>query len=409
MGISSQVSNPNQVTQWPIVWVAFGAGIVAACHIGKLPPALPDIRLELHAGLVTAGWIASMISIVGFVAGLAAGAIADRIGVGRMIIFGLLALAAGSLIGTFAVSGTMMLAARFIESIGFTSSTVTGAAIIARATADRDRKWALGVWAIYMPAGFASMMVFSALIIDGYGWRTVWAVSCVLSVAWAVVVFRVTKDWRGRQKSAAGGQAIFRNIRYSVASVGALLVAGSYAVYAAQHIAMMNWLPTYMAEIYGTSILIAALVPATVLAFNAGGNFIAARAMGRGYPIWMLLATGAAGMAIMEIGMYSSASPDVLKLLFALGFGIAGGLIPASALAAAPVYAPTPAQVGTMSGLMVMATNAGQLFGPPALAAAREQAGRWEGTLWLVLSLALAGLIAAVLSRPMERHATASV
>ena len=401
------MANPKQVTQWPIVWAAFGAGVVAASHIGKLPPALPDIRLELEAGLVMAGWIASMISIVGFVAGLAAGAVADRIGLGRVIIFGLLALAAGSLLGTFAVTDTMMLVARFIESVGFTSSTVTGAAIISRATADRDRKWALGVWAVYMPAGFASMMVFSAVIIDAYGWRTVWAVSCALSIIWAIVVWRVSREWRQHQKSVTSGQSIFGNLRYSLTSAGALLVAGSFAVYAAQHIAMMNWLPTYMADVYGTSVLIAAAVPALVLAFNAGGNYAAASAMRRGHPIWMLLAIGAGGMALMEIGMYSNASPDVLKLVFALCFGVAGGLIPAAAFAAAPVYAPTPAQIGTMSGLMVMATNAGQLFGPPALAAAREQAGSWDGTLWLVLSLATAGLVLAVMSRPMERHAMA--
>jgi DHA1 family inner membrane transport protein len=401
------MASPNQITQWPIVWAAFGAGVVAASHIGKLPPALPDIRLELEAGLVMAGWIASMISVVGFVAGLAAGAVADRIGLGRVIIFGLLALAAGSLIGTFAVTDTMMLAARFIESIGFTSSTVTGAAIIARATADRDRKWALGVWAVYMPAGFASMMVFSAFIIDAYGWRTVWAVSCTLSIIWAIAVWRITREWRQHQKRATIGQSILGNIRYGVTNGGALLVAGSYAVYAAQHIGMMNWLPTYMAEVYGTSILIAAAVPALVLTFNAGGNYVAAWAMRRGHPIWILLAIGAGAMAVMEVGMYANATPDALKLVLVLGFGIAGGLIPASALAAAPVYAPTPAQVGTMSGLMVMATNAGQLFGPPAIAAAREQAGSWEGTLWLVLSLALAGLLLAVLSRPMERNATA--
>ena len=81
--------DPRQVTQWPIVWAALGAGVVAASHIGKLPPALSDIRLELDAGLIMGGWIASMISIVGFAAGLGAGAIADRIGVGRVIIFGL--------------------------------------------------------------------------------------------------------------------------------------------------------------------------------------------------------------------------------------------------------------------------------------------------------------------------------
>jgi DHA1 family inner membrane transport protein len=399
------MEHPTQVTQWPIVWAAFGAGVVAASHIGKLPPALPVIRLELEASLIMGGWIASMISVVGFAAGIVAGAAADRIGVGRVIIFGLLALATGSLLGTFAITDEMMLVARFIESIGFTSSTVTGAAIIARATADKDRKWALGVWAIYMPTGFAGMMLLSAFIIEAYGWRTVWAVSCALSLLWAIVVLYVTKDWRRNQKGETRGKSILGNIGLSLASVGGLLVAGSYAVYAAQQIGMMSWLPTYMSDVYHSGVLIAAAVPALVLAFNAGGNYAAARAMGRGYPIWMLLALGAGSMAVMEIGMYSSAVPDVLKLLFILGFGFTGGLIPAAALAAAPIYAPTPAQIGTMSGLMVMATNAGQLFGPPALAAARERAGSWDGTLWLVLSLAVAGFLMAVLSRPMERRA----
>jgi hypothetical protein len=201
-----------------------------------------------------------------------------------------------------------------------------------------------------------------------------------------------------------GGASIFGNIGQGLTSLGALLVAVSYAVYAAQHIAMMNWLPTYMKDVYGVSVVAGAAVPALVLAFNGGGNYAAAWAMRRGHPIWMLLAVGAGGMALMEVGMYSTASPDLLKLFLALAFGLAGGLIPASALAAAPVYAATPALVGTMSGLMVMATNAGQLFGPPALAAAREQAGNWDGTLWLVLTLALAGLATAVLSAPFERR-----
>jgi len=399
------MGSPKQVTHWPIVWAAFGAGVVAASHIGKLPPALPVIRLDLHASLIMGGWIASMISIVGFTAGLAAGAVADKLGVGRVIIFGLLALAAGSLAGTVANSGEMMLAARFVESVGFTASTVTGAAIIARATADKDRKWALGIWAIYMPTGFAGMMLISAFIIDVFGWRTVWGVSCIITLLWTFVVMYVTKEWRQQQKSQTLGKSVLGNIGYSVTSLGGLLVAGSYAVYAAQHIGMMSWLPTYMSDVYRSSVLIAAAVPALILAFNGGGNYAAAWAMRRGFPIWMLLALGAAGMAAMELGMYSNAVPDVMKLLFALVFGIAGGLIPASALAAAPIYAPSAAQIGTMSGLMVMATNAGQLFGPPALAAAREQAGNWNGTLWLVLSLAVAGFLMAVLSRSMEYKA----
>ena len=57
------MASPHQdrPTQWPIMWIAFGGGIVAATHLGKLPPALPEIRLALDAGLVMGGWIASTI------------------------------------------------------------------------------------------------------------------------------------------------------------------------------------------------------------------------------------------------------------------------------------------------------------------------------------------------------------
>ena len=167
---------------------------------------------------------------------------------------------------------------------------------------------------------------------------------------------------------------------------------------------MMNWLPTYMLDVYGVSTLFAATVPALVLAFNAGGNYVAAWAMGRGCPIWLLLALGASGMGLAEIGIFFGDMPESVRLSLAFVFGLSGGFISSSALAAAPVYAPTPALIGTMGGLMVMGSNTGQLFGPPALAAAHESAGSWDGTAWMLLSFAIAGVITALLSRPMERR-----
>ena len=392
-------------TQWPIVWVVFGAGIVASSHIGKLPPALPQIGANLEAGLVMSGWIASMISTIGFALGLVAGAIADRIGQRRVLIFGLLMLALGSLLGTFAPSSSIMLIARFIEGLGFTATTITGGAIIARTTADSDRKWALGVWAAYMPIGFASMMMFAALILDNFGWRILWGVSLAVTLIWIVVVIYTTAKWQQSQTKAINRDPILGNVKRSLAMGGGVLVAVCFALYTTQHISMMNWLPTYMLEVYGVSTLFAAAVPALVLVFNAVGNYLAAWAMGRGWPIWLLLALGSGGMAVTEIGIFSGVLPEGLRLCLAFGFGIAGGLIPASALAAAPVYAPTPALIGTMSGLMVMGSNTGQLFGPPALAAIRETSGNWDSTLWLLLSLAVAGIVMAVLSRPMENRA----
>jgi len=52
-----------------------------------------------------------------------------------------------------------------------------------------------------------------------------------------------------------------------------------------------------------------------------------------------------------------------------------------------------------------MGSNTGQLFGPPVLAAGREYAGSWEGTLGLLLSFAVAAAALSLASRTMERRA----
>ena len=391
----------EEASRWPIVWLACGAGI------GKLPPALPEIRVALDAGLVMGGWIASLISLTGFALGLIAGSVADRFGQRRVLLFGLGALTAGSLIGAVAPTGEVMLAARLVESIGFTAVTITGGAIVVRVTARRDRRMALGIWSSYIPVGFAGMLIAGAAIHDAIGWRALWIVCAALTLIWAAVFARATAGWQRRQAGEIVPEALLRNIRRTVGSRGAVLVAGCFALYAAQHISLMNWLPTYMREVHGSGALAAASLPALVLLFNAGGNYLAAWGMGRGVPAWVLLAAGAAGMAATEIGIFSGALPESLRLLSAVLFGVAGGLVPAAALGSVATYTPSPAQIGTMNGLMVMGTNAGQLFGPPALAAAREAAGSWEGALWLVLALALAGVLTALAARRFERRAAA--
>jgi MFS family permease len=397
----------SRQTQWPIVWVAFGAGIVAATHIGKLPPALPEIRLALDAGLVTGGWIASMISCTGFALGLVAGSLADRLGQRQVLIFGLLAMTIGSLLGAFAQSGEVMLLSRFIEGVGYTSVTITGAGMITHVTAAGDRKWALGIWSSYVPVGFSVMLIAGALVLEAWGWRTLWLISSGITVVWAGIVWKATLGWQ-RKRGNVAMTSMLNNVTRCLASPGALLAAGCFALYASQHISMMAWLPSYMREVYGSSTLVAAVVPAVVLMFNAIGNWFSAWAMGRGVSIWSLLAVGAIGMGLSQIGIFSAFLPDTARLGFAVLFGIFGGMVPAAALGSVAIYTPSPSQIGTMNGLMVMGTSTGMLFGPPAVAAMRAVMGNWNDVVWLMVSLATVGVILAGLSRRLERRANAA-
>lgn len=394
-------------TNWRVVWVTFGAGIVAAMHVGKLPPALTEIRTELGAGLVLAGWIASMIAAMGFGLGLTAGAISDWAGPRRVLVGGLGLLAAGSLVGSAAVTPELMLFSRFVEGVGFAACTVSGGVIVARAASDRDRRKALGIWSSYMPVGFSAMLMISALSLDGPGWRALWLAIAAVSVVWALAVLRVLDGWAPGRGRALSPGPVARSLGLALRQAGGVMVAICFALYTTQHLGMMNWLPTYMTEVYGAGAVLGAAVPAAVLLCNAGGNLTSAYAMGRGVPIWALLATGAAGMALAEAVFFTEAAPAALRMAFLLVFGVMGGIIPAACLASAPLYAPTAALVGAMGGLMVMGSNAGQLFGPPLLAAARKTYGTWEATLWVFLALAALGVTIALLTRAVEARAHA--
>lgn len=392
-------------TRWTLVWVAMGSGIVAASHIGKLPPALPAVQADLAVDLVTAGWIASVISATSFALGLFAGSIADRLGQRRAVLFGLASLAAGSLLGSFAPGGGMLLAARFIEGLGFAATTISAAAIITQATHASDRKRALGTWAAYYPLGLTSLLLLSPVIVDAFGWRILWQVSCAVTIVWLAVFWRATGGRAPARGATAKSETLLRNVTLTLGQPGALLAAACFGLYAAQHVAFIVWLPTMIMDVWATGTFVAAAVPAAVLFCNIAGIYLAGRLMGRGVPIWFLMAVGGAGMGLAELGFYAEALPDLARLGMALTFGLCGGLIPAAAMAAAPLYAPSPAQIGTVNGLLVMGTNTGQLFGPPALAAVRQGLGSWHGTLWLMLGLAAAIVILALLSRKLERRA----
>ena len=81
-----------------------------------------------------------------------------------------------------------------------------------------------------------------------------------------------------------------------------------------------------------------------------------------------------------------------------------GGVVAEAAFAAAPSLAPSPAQVGTINGILVQASNLGQFLGPPVLAAVVSGFGRWESALWMMVGANVLLAVLAVLVRRVARH-----
>ena len=75
------------------------AGVVAALHVGKLPPAIPVLRDALGLTLVQAGFLLSLVQLAGMTLGVVFGVVADTLGSRRSMTLGLVLLAIVSALG----------------------------------------------------------------------------------------------------------------------------------------------------------------------------------------------------------------------------------------------------------------------------------------------------------------------
>src|SRR6187455_2520511 len=75
------------------------AGVVAALHVGKLPPAIPALQEALGLTLVQAGFLLSLVQLAGMAVGVVFGVVADGLGSRRSMTLGLVALAIVSALG----------------------------------------------------------------------------------------------------------------------------------------------------------------------------------------------------------------------------------------------------------------------------------------------------------------------
>lgn len=397
----------SQTTRWGIVWLAVIAGMAAAAHVGKLPPAMSEMRAELGMSLVIGGWVGSIFSVTGMTVAILAGSIADRIGHWRLVLIGLGALAIGSALGSMAQNEGVLLFSRFIEGFGFISVATSAPSVVARATAPNRRRLALGLWGTYMPAGTALMMIFSPLILNAAGWRVLWMTAAGLSVLWIAVM---VVGGRNAPKGAAqtSETSAFANIRLTVTHPAPWILALCFGLYTIPWLALMTWLPSMMIETRGIDTALAAALTALVVALNVPGNLAAGWLLHRGASYWSLIAAASLAMGLSSIGMFVEAFPDLLRYLFCLTFSIFGGMLPAAVIAGSPVFAHSPAQVGTFNGMMVQGANAGQVIGPLALAAVVQATGSWDASVWMMVAACAAGTLAALAFRPIERRRQAS-
>jgi MFS family permease len=382
-------------------WLVFAAGVCAALHVGKLPPAIATLQAALGMSLVEAGFLLSLVQAAGMAAGIAFGVVADSLGLRRSMLVGLALLAASSALGALAQGVPLLLALRAVEGFGFLMVVLPGPGLIRQLVVPERLSVMLGLWGTYMPLGAALGLLTGPAWIAGLGWRSWWLSLGALSALTAIAL------WRGvvpaGPSAVAHGRGVMARLQRTLGTLGPWLVAATFALYSSQWLAVIGFLPVIYAAA-GVGPAATGALTALAAAVNMLGNLGAGRLLQRGVPPPRLLVIGFTVMAIASAAAFSgsgdSGLPPALRYLAVLAFSMLGGMIPATLFALAMRVAPGEHAVSTTVGWMQQLSALGQFAGPPVVAWIAARAGGWHWT-WLATGTAslLGLLLAARLAR----------
>ncbi|HEY6334673.1 MAG TPA: MFS transporter [Alphaproteobacteria bacterium] len=392
-------------TRWGVVMIVVGAGVVAAFQVGKAPAAIPALRAELGLSLFAAGCVISLFNAMAVVGGMAAGAIADRLGHRRATLAGLALIAVANLLGGFASGGSAILASRFVEGLGFLAIIVSVPSLIIQAAAPRDLKFVLGLWGCYMPLGAALIILAFPIVLGPFGWRGLWWANALVAALYAVALASTTRAAAPEPLEPIGEVLrLWDDMKRTATSAGPAALALCFLFYSANWLAVVGFLPTFLVEQRGLAGGAAAALTALVVVVNAGGNLSGGWLLRRGVKRWRLLAFAHLAMAAASIAIFSTALPDEARYFACLLFSCLSGVLPASVFSGVPHHAPSPDLIATTNGLVVQGANLGQMAGPPLLAALVGSSGGWAISPLFVVGASTLGLGCALWVNVLERR-----
>ncbi|HEY6511340.1 MAG TPA: MFS transporter, partial [Burkholderiaceae bacterium] len=248
MSATPRIQTPSRLDPALVVILA---GVAAALHVGKLPPAIPTLQQALGLTLLEAAFLLSMVQGAGMCAGVAFGALADSLGLRRSMLIGLSVLAVASALGGASRHVALLLALRAVEGFGFLLVVLPAPGLVRRLVPPERISLMLGVWGAYMPLATASALLAGPLWIGAFDWRSWWWLLAGVSAAAAWWLSRTVHDAPADAsplpQAPSPGVPLphwATRLRHTLSSRGVWLIATSFAVYSGQWLAVIGFLPS---------------------------------------------------------------------------------------------------------------------------------------------------------------------
>ena len=345
----------------PMIRWAAAAGACLVSLDSTMNIAFPAIAAAFAVEPERVRWVIIAYVLVYALTALAGGALADRVGHGRVFRAGLALSVVAFAMGVLAPTFGWLLAARVVQGLGGGCVYGTAPGLVTLGVPAAARGRALGFLGAAMGLGFSAGPVIAGVLVDAFGWPAVFHLRLPLALAtllWASVVMPAAPGPRAPRLVAANDF-----LRRPVLVAGALSFVANAGMFAIWLLA-----PFYLVAARGLDASLAGvlfmLTPlGTALAAPLAGRL--ADRVGAAIPVVAGLGLEAAGLALLSRAEPASPVALVAVALFVAGFGLGLFQVPNMAVVMAAFAA---AQQGAAGGFAFLARTLGVVTGVVGLA-----------------------------------------
>ena len=362
-----------------------------------IAPILPDLSVEFGVSTAAGGQLRSVSGLAGLTAALVAIVFRRRIGVRRLLTWGLAALGAGALLSAAAPSFPALAAAQLPVGFGLAFVLAGGLAAAAEWTAPDDRPRVLAWTLLGQPGAWVAGMPIIGLVAD-LDWRLAFAVPFTAAATALSAVRRRASAAPAAARTADSGTGtlIWRRPDVVGWAVGELLAFTAWS-------GVLVYIGALLIESYGlatrtTGLLLAAAAAAYFPASFVTQRFVAHHAR---TVLIVLGLSAAAGTAVL--GSATPSAPFSTALFAVIVAAVGGRTLAASAFG----LQSAPDDRVAISGIRAAMTQLGYLSGAALGGAALAAGGYSALTHALAVSFVLAVIphIALVIAATRRRPA----
>jgi MFS transporter, DHA1 family, inner membrane transport protein len=361
-----------------------------------IAPILPELARDFGVSTAAGGQLRSISGLAGLAAALMAIALRRRIGVRRLLTWGLTALAAGALLSSAAPSLAALAAAQLPVGFGLAFVLAGGLAAAAEWTAPEDRPRVLAWTLLGQPGAWVAGMPIIGLVAD-LDWRLAFAIPFTAA---AIALMAVRR--RGGEAPAGGEEptsgprtSIWRRPDVVGWAVGELMAFTAWS-------GVLVYIGALLIESYGLATRTTGLLLAAAAAAYFPASFVTQRLIARHSrtALISLGLTAAAGTAIL--GSVTPSAPFSTALFAVIVAAVGGRTLAASAFGLQAAPDDRVAISATRAAVTQLGYFGGAALGGVALAAGGYPALTHALALAFVLAVIphIALLIAASRRRP---------